>query len=242
MYDYELGLLDIEADHLGTAKALYSHETGEQLWATEHEVYGKTKNSQSHKTHPRNGFAVDPKLRFAGQYEDIETGLYQNFNRYYDPRTGRYISHDPIGLAGGLNVYQYCPNPVEWVDPLRLSCKEVPWSSASVKRAAEALERGETQVSVRNRQEAEEIFIGVFSGKGYHNAEAFNSVTAKEFFRTIDGKEPYYHWDDIPVSNIETKKVYMANHSPDDPHSAQPHLQLHPVDGKVIRIYWPSNF
>ncbi|AJQ94746.1 RHS repeat-associated core domain-containing protein [Gynuella sunshinyii] len=125
LYDYELGLLDIEADHLGTAKALYSHETGEQLWATEHEVYGKTKNSQSHKTHPKNGFAVDPKLRFAGQYEDIETGLYQNFNRYYDPRTGRYISHDPIGLAGGLNVYQYCPNPVEWVDPLGLSCKEI---------------------------------------------------------------------------------------------------------------------
>ncbi|AJQ94755.1 RHS repeat-associated core domain-containing protein [Gynuella sunshinyii] len=124
LYDYELGLLDIEADHLGTAKALYSHETGEQLWATEHEVYGKTKNSQSHKTHPRNGFAVDPKLRFAGQYEDIETGLYQNFNRYYDPRTGRYISHDPIGLAGGLNVYQYCPNPIEWIDPLGLSCKE----------------------------------------------------------------------------------------------------------------------
>ncbi|AJQ94759.1 hypothetical protein [Gynuella sunshinyii] len=58
--------LDIEADHLGTAKALYNHETGEQLWATEHEVYGKTRNGQSHKTHPRNGFAVDPKLRFAG--------------------------------------------------------------------------------------------------------------------------------------------------------------------------------
>ncbi|AJQ94751.1 RHS repeat domain-containing protein [Gynuella sunshinyii] len=124
MYDYELGLLDIEADHLGTAKALYSHETGEQLWATEHEVYGKTRNSQSHKIHPRNGSAVDPKLRFAGLYEDIETGLYQNFNRYYDPRTGRYISHDPIGLAGGLNGYQYCPNPIEWIDPLGLSCKE----------------------------------------------------------------------------------------------------------------------
>jgi uncharacterized protein RhaS with RHS repeats len=25
---------------------------------------------------------------------------------------------------GGLNAYQYCPNPVEWVDPLGLSCKE----------------------------------------------------------------------------------------------------------------------
>ncbi|MEJ2044016.1 MAG: RHS repeat-associated core domain-containing protein [Reinekea sp.] len=36
------------------------------------------------------------------------------------------MNHDPIGLMGGLNAYQYCPNPVGWVDPLGLSCKEVP--------------------------------------------------------------------------------------------------------------------
>jgi hypothetical protein len=29
---------------------------------------------------------------------------------------------------GGLNQYQYCPNPVEWVDPLGLSCKENTWN------------------------------------------------------------------------------------------------------------------
>ncbi|MEJ2044628.1 MAG: RHS repeat-associated core domain-containing protein, partial [Reinekea sp.] len=54
------------------------------------------------------------------------TGLYQNLHRFYDPHCGRYINHDPIGLMGGLNAYQYCPNPVGWVDPLGLSCKEVP--------------------------------------------------------------------------------------------------------------------
>ncbi|MEJ2073667.1 MAG: RHS repeat-associated core domain-containing protein, partial [Reinekea sp.] len=32
-----------------------------------------------------------------------------------------YINHDPIGLMGGLNAYQYCPNPVGWVDPLGLA-------------------------------------------------------------------------------------------------------------------------
>ncbi|ETD72595.1 type IV secretion protein Rhs, partial [Pelistega indica] len=30
---------------------------------------------------------------------------------------GLSISQDPIGLMGGINVYQYAPNPVEWVDP-----------------------------------------------------------------------------------------------------------------------------
>ncbi|MEJ2045598.1 MAG: RHS repeat-associated core domain-containing protein [Reinekea sp.] len=77
------------------------------------------------KTHPKTGQAVDPKIRFQGQWEDLETGLYQNLHRFYDPHSGRYINHDPIGLMGGLNQYQYCPNPVGWVDPLGLSCKEV---------------------------------------------------------------------------------------------------------------------
>nr|WP_310793628.1 RHS repeat-associated core domain-containing protein [Pectobacterium parmentieri] len=28
------------------------------------------------------------------------------------------VAQDPIGLAGGLNLYQYAPNPLGWVDPL----------------------------------------------------------------------------------------------------------------------------
>uniref|UniRef100_UPI002029833C RHS repeat-associated core domain-containing protein n=1 Tax=Caballeronia sp. GAWG2-1 TaxID=2921744 RepID=UPI002029833C len=64
---------------------------------------------------------TDNAIRFPGQYVDEETGLHYNRNRYYDPATGRFISKDPIGLAGGLNPFQYANNPISWIDPLGLA-------------------------------------------------------------------------------------------------------------------------
>lgn len=61
-------------------------------------------------------------LRFQGEYLDRETGLHYNLFRYYDPDTGRFISPDSIGPAGGLNLYQYASNPIPWIDPWGLSC------------------------------------------------------------------------------------------------------------------------
>ena len=60
-------------------------------------------------------------MRFPGQYEDAETGLYYNRYRYYKPNIGRYLRVDPIGLAGGMNPYVYVSNnPGNWVDPYGL--------------------------------------------------------------------------------------------------------------------------
>nr|WP_255263711.1 RHS repeat-associated core domain-containing protein [Pseudomonas aegrilactucae] len=60
-------------------------------------------------------------IRFQGQYHDHETGLHYNRYRYYDPEVGRFIGQDPIGYAGGLNLFAYTPNPVGWIDPLGLT-------------------------------------------------------------------------------------------------------------------------
>src|SRR5215469_11367606 len=57
-------------------------------------------------------------LRFPGQYYDQETGHNYNYERDYDPGTGRYMESDPIGLNGGANTYVYtADNPVTLIDP-----------------------------------------------------------------------------------------------------------------------------
>jgi len=68
---------------------------------------------------------VAQPLRLQGQYWDQEIGLSYNRYRYFDPHICSFISQDPIGLAGGENVYAYAPNVWGWVDPLGL-CKHGP--------------------------------------------------------------------------------------------------------------------
>ena len=63
----------------------------------------------------------EQNLRFQGQYLDRETGLHYNTFRYYDADIGRFISPDPIGLEGGINLGSYSPNPISWIDPWGLS-------------------------------------------------------------------------------------------------------------------------
>ncbi|MFE1573450.1 RHS repeat-associated core domain-containing protein [Comamonas odontotermitis] len=67
------------------------------------------------------GELTDQSIRFQGQWHDVETGLHYNRFRYYDPEVGRFIHQDPIGLDGGNNLYQYAPNPLNWLDPLGLA-------------------------------------------------------------------------------------------------------------------------
>ncbi|ASG11551.1 hypothetical protein BVE79_23815 [Salmonella enterica] len=67
-----------------------------------------------------DGQGVMQNLRFQGQYLDRETGLHYNLFRYYDPDCGRFTQPDPANLNGGVNLYQYAPNPLSWIDPLGL--------------------------------------------------------------------------------------------------------------------------
>jgi RHS repeat-associated protein len=56
--------------------------------------------------------------RFAGYRLDAATGLYYVHARMYSSALGRFLQPDPIGTAGGANLYAYVGNdPINLVDP-----------------------------------------------------------------------------------------------------------------------------
>ena len=111
-------LIYLHTDHLNTPR-LGTGTAGVVRWRWEGNAFGDTVPNEDPTT---TGVATTVNLRFAGQYYDKETGLHYNWNRYYDPRLGRYLTSDPIGLAGGLNTYTYVENnPLTNVDPTGLA-------------------------------------------------------------------------------------------------------------------------
>lgn len=113
---YEKGLLHYAVtDTVGRVQELLT-EDGLIVWKGKQQLWGREEGINKDD-------APTCRLRFPGQYEDAESGLYYNHFRHYDCGTGQYLCADPIGLKGGLNLYQYAPNPLSWIDPLGLSCR-----------------------------------------------------------------------------------------------------------------------
>lgn len=105
-------------DHISTPRSLINSK-GETVWKVDRTAWGEQLSIS--KT-PKEQHVKCP-IRFPGQYEDSETGLCYNLNRYYDPHAARYTSPDPIGLVGGMNTYTYTLNPINYIDPLGLECQ-----------------------------------------------------------------------------------------------------------------------
>ena len=100
------------SDHLGSPQ-MVTNTDGVVVWQGEYRPFGAIDLTLND---------VANNIRFPGQYFDGETGLHYNWHRFYDPATGRYISADPIGLDGGINLYAYVGgDPVNAVDPKGLA-------------------------------------------------------------------------------------------------------------------------
>jgi RHS repeat-associated protein len=119
-------------DHLGTpCEALDSRAN--LVWRRRLTTWGYPREKMA-PTANSNRPPFECQFTFPGQYFDDESKLSQNYFRYYDPTTARYVNHDPIGIQGGTSLYTYPTNPFNWVDRFGLAKK---CSKAAAKEAAD---------------------------------------------------------------------------------------------------------
>jgi len=96
-------------DFVGSVRLVVNAATGDIAQRLDYDSFGKVLVD----TNP--GFQP---FGFKSGLYDPDTGLVHFGARWYDPETGRWISKDPILLAGGLNLYAFCGNdPVNFFDP-----------------------------------------------------------------------------------------------------------------------------
>jgi RHS repeat-associated protein len=107
-------LYNVYSDHLATPRVITRPSDEAIVWRWDAaEAFGATAPNQN----PNALGAFVFNQRLPGQVFDAETGLFQNWNREYNARLGRYIQSDPIGLNGGINTYAYVGgNPLSHVD------------------------------------------------------------------------------------------------------------------------------
>ena len=75
---------------------------------------------------PRDVSECEWEFGFQGQFLDAESGFYDYGYRYYSPNLGRWLSKDPIGEQGGLNLYAFEDNHgVNQVDYLGLASFDI---------------------------------------------------------------------------------------------------------------------
>lgn len=189
----------IVTDHLGTPLELYDQQ-GIKTWQAQFDSYGAVRAGK--------GKPTDCPFRFQGQYEDVETGLYYNRFRYYDPAMGSYISQDPIRLAGGKRLYGYVKNTNAAFDALGLAERinvgeaghHVPAVRKSLKRPFEVARSDRTRPTLHFRgddpahdhwrlHEAERDYVGPRQG-------SFNGSDEELFDAYRKAYEPL---DDIRV-------------------------------------------
>ena len=110
--DIATTVYNVHADHIATARVI-TRQDQTIVWRWDAvEAFGGTAPDQN----PNAAGTFVYNQRFPGQVFDSETGLFQNWNREYNARQGRYIQSDPIGLVGGINTFAYVEG-----DPLSLT-------------------------------------------------------------------------------------------------------------------------
>jgi RHS repeat-associated protein len=107
----------IITDHLGTPTEMINAEA-DVAWSARHSAFGII----AEVTRPEGAVEVECPFRLLGQYHDEEIDLCYVRYRYFDAKTARFLSPDPLEIFGGRNLFAFDGSPTTHVDPLGLSC------------------------------------------------------------------------------------------------------------------------
>jgi RHS repeat-associated protein len=164
-------------DHLGSTRALASN-TGSIITGSEvnYDSFGNATNQ------------IATRFTYTGREYDPDAGLYYYRARWYDPQARRFISEDPIGLSGGINLYAYVGNnPVDLVDPTGL--REALNIGAGYTAEVDIFNTGNIsshEIHIYNPKGNE---IGVFGPTGWINKHGFTEAPdiPKDVYDKING-------------------------------------------------------
>ena len=118
------------ADRQGSITDMVDNNGTERL----HRVFDSFGNVHSETHYDSSGSVVasgqtgyiDEAFEYTGRLFDKDTGLQNNLNRWYDPKIGRWLSEDPIGLGPDVNPYRYVGNsPSNYIDPSGLEAATI---------------------------------------------------------------------------------------------------------------------
>ena len=143
---------------------------------------------------PASGTTGNP-LRFAARELDATAGLYYVRARWYDASMGRFISEDPIGLAGGINNYAYAANdPVNLRDPTGLSPCGVEQIGLMIiiTSTVGGCDEGDWYDGFYER-----LTDQTFSLLGGQNQECTRSILGNRFSPCESQNVPENRWDDV---------------------------------------------
>ncbi|HIQ16185.1 MAG TPA: hypothetical protein EYH38_11595, partial [Leucothrix sp.] len=146
----------IFADQIDTPRVV-TDNSNTVLWAWVSKPFGE---SQPNEDVDGDSTELSYNLRFPGQYYDGETGKHYNFNRDYNPVTGRYVTSDPIGLGGGINTYSYTRNiPIMKTDFLGLCTGDA--ANDTTQQLLARTIYSEAQLSIKEAKDAGKLWQGV---------------------------------------------------------------------------------
>lgn len=160
-------LFGVVNDHLGMPKELVD-SAGRIAWRAQHGAWGNIVEVNRDE----RAANVESPFRLLGQYADEETRLCYTRFRYFEAETGRWLSADPLGYEGGINLFGFITSPTICTDALGLKCLNLDTGTAVAlisenpgRKAIEKLVEGADLFMTKTAKDEFDKIVSTIAGK-----------------------------------------------------------------------------